>query len=225
MGGRHELTGQAFGRLTVQRLASSQRSGRRWLCRCECGNETEVWSNNLISGNTQSCGCLHKEVASDLLRTHGWCGEKKRPEYKIWVEMIRRCTKEDHPAFKSYGARGITVSDEWRSGDGVIGGFEYFIRDMGPRPTSKHSLDRRNNDEGYNRDNCRWAVSQQQNRNRRDNVFVEWQGRRVLLRWLCETRGLKFDPVRMRMRKGMPLEEALSKPLQPVRGPRKRLSA
>lgn len=87
-------------------------------------------------------------------------GLRYTPEYKVWDSMIQRCTNPKNISFSKYGARGIKVCHSW------LFSFNEFITDMGPRPTSKHSIDRINNDKGYNKSNCRWATPEQQQRNR-----------------------------------------------------------
>lgn len=89
---------------------------------------------------------------------HGYTGT---PEYLAWRNMIDRCTRPNHFAFKNYGARGILVCPEW------IEGFRFFIEDMGDRPSPEHSLDRIDNAKGYQKDNCAWTTRRQQTINRR----------------------------------------------------------
>jgi len=84
-------------------------------------------------------------------------------EYRTWGNMKQRCYNENIPAYRNYGGRGITVCDEW------LHDFKQFFKDMGEKPSSKHSIDRVDNDKGYSPDNCRWATSTTQSRNTRVN--------------------------------------------------------
>lgn len=83
------------------------------------------------------------------------------PEYNTWVNMKQRCCNENHPEYFRYGARGITVCDEW------LKSYDVFILDMGPRPSSAHSLDRIDNNKRYCKSNCRWAEKSTQSFNQR----------------------------------------------------------
>jgi hypothetical protein len=82
------------------------------------------------------------------------------PEYSVWSDMRRRCFTPTHKNYAGYGGRGITVCPRWNS-------FTTFLADMGPRPSPKHSIDRKDNDGNYEPANCRWATQPEQIRNRR----------------------------------------------------------
>ena len=86
-------------------------------------------------------------------------GMSKSDEYKIWVGMKSRCFNKNNYCYLKYGGNGVTVCDDWKES------FESFYRDMGPRPSKKHSIDRIDNSKGYNKDNCRWATATIQSRN------------------------------------------------------------
>lgn len=155
-----DLTGRQFGRLTVlRRTAENSKDGRpQWECQCVCGERVVLRGASLRTGNTRSCGCLQKESVGALRRTHGG---SNTDEYETWLGMKKRCLNHAHHKYPEYGGRGIVVCDRWRNS------FENFILDMGPKPSPQHSLDRIDNDGPYDKDNCRWATSIEQSRNRR----------------------------------------------------------
>jgi hypothetical protein len=142
----------------------------RWDCVCDCSSRTTVTGNDLTSKHTTSCGCYHKERVIEANKASTTHGMTSTPEYQNWTSMIQRCTNKNNPDYSDYGGRGITVCDRWLSS------FEAFYQDMGPKPTSDHSIDRRENDKGYYKDNCRWATKLEQANNRRNNVHYEYNG-------------------------------------------------
>lgn len=111
-----------------------------------------------------SCGCYKGEL-------HGMTHSR---EYTIWKGMKRRCLHPTYKNFKNYGGRGIDFAPEWRS-------FSRFLSDVGPAPSSKHTLDRIDNDAGYSKRNCRWATRAEQSRNSRRNRWIEWKGKRLVV--------------------------------------------
>jgi hypothetical protein len=166
-----QLIGDVFGRLTVVAfLGTDSRKKRIWTCACSCGGEKNVRQDVLLAGVTKSCGCINKESASALGKSqtgaanpsfiHGGAFRRNHlPEYDAWICMKRRCVAEP-----GYVDRGIQVCERWKDS------FENFFIDMGPKPSSTHSLDRENNDGNYEPDNCRWATPKQQANNRRKPI-------------------------------------------------------
>ena len=115
--------------------------------------------------------------------------------YRCWQDMKQRCLNPNAQAYKGYGARGITVCDSWKKS------FANFLADMGEAPDGM-SLDRIDNDKGYMPENCRWASQQQQNRNHRGCVFIEYQGQRMTIVEWSEQTGISAKTLHARYAKG-----------------------
>lgn len=101
-------------------------------------------------------------------------------EYKAWVAMIQRCTNEAHQRFCYYGGRGIHVCDRWKDS------FSNFLGDMGQRPSTKHSIDRINNNGNYEPNNCRWATQSEQALNKRPKLVPRIVSRVILACKICK---------------------------------------
>lgn len=209
-----DLVGQIFGRLTV--VAADGRTNAkqtRWHCRCECGGEALTTTGKLRGGHTTSCGCFKREATAFRFRKDGlFTGGERHPLFDTYNKMIGRCYNQNDAAYEAYGGRGITVCDRWRFGVGGKTGLAIFIKEMGPRPSSRHSLDREDNDGNYDQSNCRWATKKQQARNRRSNHLVDCDGQAVALSEFCERKGLRFQIINQRIGRGWSLDRAISQP-------------
>ena len=143
------IIGKRYGRLTVKsETAERSKCGEvKYLCSCDCGNETVVVGTSLRNEKTQSCGCLLKESTTERAKTHGL---SKDPLYRIWDGMKQRCHNPKNRAYKYYGARGIYVCDEWFNSP------EAFIKWAKENGWEKNlEIDRIDNNKGYSPDNCR----------------------------------------------------------------------
>ena len=163
-----DITGKRFGRLTVIRFDhTDQYRNSYWLCECDCGNKTLVTRGGLISGNTTSCGCYNKERVSEASTIHGF---SRTLLYKVWRDIRTRCENPNSTAYHRYGGRGIEMCDEWKM-------FEKFKDWAIKSGYSKDlTIDRINNDVGYNPDNCRWVDWKTQGNNRSTNRNIEFNG-------------------------------------------------
>lgn len=194
--------GEKFGRLTAKTY-EGKTSGRAemWKCKCECGQIRIVKETALKSGHTKSCGCLSAEMTRERTRTHG---ASKTPLHFVWRAMKQRCENPQCGSYKNYGARGIAVSPEWQK-------FENFKSDMGDAPAGM-SLERKNNDLGYSKENCVWASRATQSRNTRANRNVTINGEsRCLTDW-AEAAGIKLCTIKYRIRSGWSDQKAISTP-------------
>ena len=138
---------------------------------------------------------------------HAKSGSKMAsPTYKTWDGMIQRCTNPTNRSFRRYGGRGVTVCKRWRK-------FSNFLLDMGIRPAGR-SLGRKDNDGGYNLQNCRWETPLQQCNNRRTNHFLSWNGEtKSLAAWAREWK-LNRATLRSRLLNGWSVERIMSEEIQ-----------
>lgn len=198
------VPGKRFGRLCV-----TARSKRHAVCDCDCGVRRFVTlTASLLSGRTTSCGCRQRDERSKYLaginKTHG---RTDTTEYRIWVDMRRRCTQSQRPDFHRYGGRGISVSEEWYSS------FETFLADMGERPKGT-SLERRDNEGDYCKENCYWATRAEQSRNTRQNRRLIFCGEEMIVADAARRYGMTKNCLLLRLRSGMSPDEAVTKPVR-----------
>jgi hypothetical protein len=130
-------------------------------------------------------------------------GLSKTDVYRIWRHMRSRCENPNVPEFFHYGGRGIAVCERWKQ-------FEAFLQDVGPRPGPEFTIDRIDNNRGYEPGNCRWATWKQQQRNRRSNVIYSYAGITAPLAEICERLNLKYRTVHARLVKGASLDVAMT---------------
>lgn len=188
-----DLTGKRFGRLVVLKRADDYftKSGRkikRWECICDCGNKKVVRHGELQSGQTTSCGCLHKEIVGNLNRTHG-LSDKCGRLYPLWKSIKYRCYCKTCKSYKNYGGRGISMCDEWKNDFvpfykwAIEHGYKEEKTDKG---INILTIDRIDNDGNYEPDNCRFVTNAEQAKNKRKSIPKEKQC------LVCPTCGNKF---------------------------------
>lgn len=177
-------TGKIYGRLQVLSQAANLADKAAWYCKCSCGAIHITSGDALRTGKVKSCGCYRR--SGDHTRAHGHgsalCGVT--PTYKSWQEMKARCTKPSHISYPNYGGRGISFVPEWTR-------FEQFLADMGTRPDNM-SLDRRDNELGYSKENCKWSGRVEQNSNRRSVQLIEHLGKTQSLAAWCRELGVPY---------------------------------
>lgn len=194
------LTGKVFGRLEVVDESYMKDFGsyrkRVVTCRCTCGVETLVVVSQLCSGKTKSCGCLMRDVNRTLHTTHGMKGTK---EHRAWKSIKTRTGNASSGCAHNYMLRGISMSKEWLGPEG----FQKFFNEIGPAPSANHSVDRIDNDRGYEPGNIRWATRSEQNRNTRQVRFVEYEGALMPLMDASRMSGVSYGTLQSRLKRGM----------------------
>ncbi len=149
------LIGQKFGKWTVTRYLGVRNRCNFYESRCECGTIGNHYGSDLRAGKSTMCYICHNQANAQKNMKHGMHREKI---YKVWQSMLARCNNPNCSAYKHYGARGIKVSEEWKS-------FNNFYKDMG-QPDEGLTLDRINNDGNYEKANCRWVTHKENCNNR-----------------------------------------------------------
>ena len=191
-----DITAKKFGRLTaLYKLHNCSKKRVHYLCICDCGNFTEVASNNLTNGKIKSCGCLRG-------KNHHKCDTRL---YRIYYNMKNRCYNKDLPQYKDWGGRGITLCDEWLND--FMAFYNWAIENG---YNDSLSIDRVDNDGNYEPLNCRWVTSKQQSRNTRRNNNITINGEMHCLSEWCEILNLNYSNVLSRIYKlNWSIEEAL----------------
>jgi AP2 domain len=164
---KKDISGQKFGRLTAVRPVGKKNGLTIWLFSCRCGGRKKTRLSQATTGVTRSCGCLNNESRARNSRAHRKHGMYDSAEFRICQGAKNRCSDPKRP---NYAGKGIKF--RFKS-------FEEFYRELGPRPTPKHTLDRIRTKEHYEPGNCRWITVQQQSWNRgkfRGNYSSKYKG-------------------------------------------------
>lgn len=197
---KYDLTGRRFEYWVVlNRSHSNERGAVYWTCLCKCGNKKTVLASTLINGESKSCGCLRTKLLKDRC-THGMTGTSF---YERWRSMLSRCRKTSGEAYNNYGKRGITVCKRWEK-------YDNFYKDMFLSFSENLELDRKNNDKGYYKSNCRWVTRKVNDRNRRDNKYLSFRGATLTISEWAEIKGIKYGTIQNRIKKNWPIEYILS---------------
>lgn len=193
------LIGKKFNRLLVIGISETGKH-LKLLCQCDCGVTKSFPGFAVKTGYSKSCGCLRVEGLVKRCTTHGKTGTKI---YNTWLNMKARCEDEANHRYHQYGGRGIRICERWSKSS------VRFIEDMGEPPTSKHSIDRIDNDADYSPENCRWATNREQCAHKRNSRFLTFNGKtQIVSRW-AEELGVNASTLFHRLAKGFPVEKVL----------------
>lgn len=188
MGKFKDLTGEKIGKLTVIKRVDNiiQKNGKsviRWLCQCECGN-TKIVRGDLLGRSTNSCGCLRSEL-NKKEKTKDPVKPKRL--YRIWCGMKTRCYNIKSEAYENYGNRGIQVCEEWINN---FRNFEKWALNNGYQENL--TIDRIDNDDDYKPFNCRWITRKEQNRNKRNNIYITYNDEKILLKDFAKQKNINY---------------------------------
>ena len=208
---KRDIIGKTFGRFTVVSNAGKAPSKHSlWRCVCSCGNEIIVIRCSLTSGSTRSCGCLNDEQrhkkGEEANRTKH--GKHDTRLYRIWKAMRNRCLNPNSPDFqKWYGAKGITVCQEWIND---FSPFEKWAIENGYQDTL--TLDRIDVNSNYSPQNCRWVSNSIQQNNKTTNHLLTYNNETHTLAEWSKITGIDRSAILARIKRGWSVERTLTEP-------------
>lgn len=193
------MIGRKFAYLTVASFSGINKHGAKmWNCVCDCGALTKVTTGDLNSLHIKSCGCISAKATALRSKTHGMSDSKV---YAVWCRIKSRCTNPKHSNYKDYGGRGITICDEWIE-------FDQFFADMGYKGDG-FSIERKDNNKGYSKDNCVWATAKEQANNRRNTFYLELGGEKIPISVFAKNNNISRSKIYQRIRSGMSHSDAV----------------
>ena len=181
-----DITGQKYNRLTAIKRVGSNNMGSTWLFQCDCGNQIVTGSNNVRKGRTKSCGCYNQELRKSRIK-HGMFNTRL---YVAWSHMRQRCNNPSNKEYRNYGARGISICEEW---DEFINFYNWAMANGYEKTLT---IDRIDNDGNYEPNNCRWVTMAVQESNKRTNHYIEFNGEKMTMSQCAKMNGVSINAFR-----------------------------
>lgn len=190
------IVGQKYGWLTIINISQQQTKGKHtnWDCKCICGNIVTRSLKSLSKQTQASCGCKLKKA--NQTHTKPWNSKLR----KCYFSARERCTNSLHLTYKDYGAKGIKFK---------ISSLRELYNHLG-NPSSNQTLDRINSQGNYEIGNIRWASLKEQQRNRKDNNWYTYQGKKYIAKDLFDllSPNCSYDCFRARLKRGWSIDKA-----------------
>lgn len=193
------LVGEKFNKLTVIERDTTHKNRPYWICKCDCGNTVSVRADLLKNGNTKACGCLYNKHNQALQGNHSRI-------YSIYHGIKKRCYNAKCKSYKFYGAKGITICDEWLGDNGFINFYDWSVKNG---YSDKLSIDRIKSNMPYSPNNCRWVEWGIQANNKSNNLFVTYNCKTQTLANWCRELNLNYSKVRQRMYHNRTFEQSI----------------
>lgn len=193
----NNMIGKQYGRLTVLSfIGRNKQYDSLWECKCKCGTIKVIRGGVLKNGHTQSCGCLHKDNTSVAKTTHGLIKDNYKL-YKVWIGMKQRCYNSKCSSYKNYGQRGIKLCENW------VHSFENFHSwSLANGYSEGLTIERENVNGNYEASNCSWIVKERQSANRRNSIFITFNGLTKTSSEWSEITGIPTIVLTQRIRRG-----------------------
>lgn len=210
-----DLTGQKFNYLTVLKLDHKKRYCYKglsqgfhyfWLCKCDCGNKVVVDGTHLKNGHSKSCGCYKAKRTSETHTTHGLSNSRIN---RIYRKMKGRCYNSNNPKYYCYGARGITICDEWKNDFKAF--YDWSIQNG---YKDNLSIDRIDVNGNYEPSNCRWATNLQQANNKTINHYLIYNNEKHTIAEWSRITGFPKSSISYRIKKNWTIKDILTKPIR-----------
>lgn len=212
------MIGKKFCILLVEKEAEerSKNGTIKYDCKCDCGNTVTVDGASLRNGNTKSCGCLQKSLASSVCikrnTTHGMSNTRL---YGLWNDIKRRCYNTNDVSYKSYGARGIKMCEEWKNNFQSFADWAYKTGYDAMAQRGEYTIERIDINKDYSAENCTWKTIAEQQRNKRSTKKYSYKGKCYTLSELENLSGIKSATLFNRIEYiGMPVENAVNTPVR-----------
>lgn len=198
-----DIIGQKFGKWTVLEYKEKRGNAHYWLCKCECGNTAIVRGGSLAQGTSKSCGCVSRQKTIERSTKHGGYGTRL---YRIWDDMKSRCYNPNSISYPNYGAKGITVCEEWKN-------FKTFMEwALANGYSDKLTIDRIDYTKGYTADNCRWITMMEQSNNKSNNHYITYNGETLTMVQWARKLNIPYMLLCQRMSRGWTFEKAILTP-------------
>jgi len=196
---RSDLTGLRFGKLVGIRSTLVKHRYLYWLCKCDCGIEKEFRGAHLKAGAIKSCG----NCDPHFVTTHGMSRKDKINFYRVWQGIKTRCYNKNSYPYKDYGARGIRMCDEW------LNNFQQFFDDMYPTYKPGLTIERKEVNGNYCKDNCIWIPKSEQANNRRSTIWVDTLEGKMSIAHAAKRAGISWPAMYVRIKMKWPKERLL----------------
>lgn len=206
-----DITGQKFGRLTViKRVGRNKQRQATWLCQCECANQITAVGCYLRSKRVMSCGCLRKDNLLKSITKHNKSRDKI---YKVFTGMKARCYNKNSIEYKNYGARGIKICEEWLNN--FLNFYDWAIANGYDENTEhgKCTIDRIDVNGDYCPNNCRFVSNLIQQRNKRNNRFIEYKGIKLCVADWEKRLNFSQGTIKTRIKNGWSIKQIIETPI------------